>query len=358
MKKKHGPMVFEGWNGPGKRDGVIEPLHPAEDGLHIDPRKRGEYEWWYFDAHLDTGHIIVVFFHASNPNPGMGGKSGVEIVLLRPDGKKTRKFIPCGKKDFIASREKADVRCGENRLTVEHPPEGLPVYRIHVEDKDISCHLTFRASINGWKPGSGQSRFGGMGYFAWVVPCARASVEGTIADGTRTLKVTGIGYHDHNWLNFPFPRIITYWMWGRIYSDNYTVSYAYIQCNARMGNYAVKVLMAAREREIILSTGEFDFISENFRYNDGARHRYPEKLTIQIPGEFEAKLSVARVLEAENMLDNFGPLLKFIAKNLLRLRPGYFRLASDFELLISHNGQTARETGTTLHEFVLFAPVE
>ena len=72
-------IVIEGWTGPGRRDSVIEPLKPVDDALHMD--KRGMYEWWYFDAHLDNGYTIVVFFHASNPNPGLTGKTGMEIVL-------------------------------------------------------------------------------------------------------------------------------------------------------------------------------------------------------------------------------------------------------------------------------------
>ncbi len=39
---------------------------------------------------------------------------------------------------------------------------------------------------------------------------AKASVEGEIIDEGNNLKVSGIGYHDHNWLNFPFERIIKY----------------------------------------------------------------------------------------------------------------------------------------------------
>ena len=99
-----GALVKEGWTGPGRRDAVVTPLAPEEDGMHIDTRRKGTYEWWYFDAHMETGQTLVVFFYAANPNPGAGGKPGIEIVLLRPDGRKSQKFVPCSKSDFIASR--------------------------------------------------------------------------------------------------------------------------------------------------------------------------------------------------------------------------------------------------------------
>ena len=358
MIDKGSPLVREGWTGPGRRDSTIQPLRPEEDGLHIDIHRKGMYEWWYFDAHLETGHTIVVFFHAANPNPGKGGKSGIEFVLLRPDGSRLQSFIPYSKSGFIASRDRADVKVGENYLQVRQLPGELPVYEVYVKEKDLGCHLTYRAEVNGWKPGTGISHFGDMGYFAWVVPFAKASVEGTITDGNRTLEVTGTGYHDHNWLDFQFPRIIDYWMWGRIYSQHYTVSFAFIQCNAKMDNHAVKVLMLADGKEVVLSTGEFDFLKEDFEYNSKAKHSYPKKLIIRVPDELEVNLSVRDILESQDMLTYFSLPVRFIAKYLLRLRPGYFRLASDFEIEVINEGGTSKETGTALHEIVLIRSAE
>ena len=144
----------------------------------MDFSKRGMYEWWYFDAHLDSGHVLVVFFHASNPNPGREGKSGMEIVLLRPVGKRVQKFIPYDKSRFSAARDKPEVTIGGNTLRVEQQEGELPVYEIDVQERELGCHLIYTAEINGWKPGTGLSHFGNLGFFGWVIPFARASVEG------------------------------------------------------------------------------------------------------------------------------------------------------------------------------------
>jgi hypothetical protein len=352
------PKVIEGWTGPGRRDGQIKPLQISEDGLHIDTGKRGMYEWWYFDAHLDSGHTLVVFFHASNPNPGRTGKTGIEIILLRPDGKRIQKFIPYSKSDFTAARDKPEVTIGSNTLRVEQQDDEMPVYEIFVSEKELGCRLIYRAEVNGWKPGTGLSHFGDLGSFGWVVPFARAAVEGTITDGGETIQVSGTGYHDHNWLDFPFQSIINYWMWGRIYSQNFTISYAYIQCNEKVDNHAVKVLMLAEGQEVVLSTGEFDFHQADFAYNPSAKHHFPEQITINAPGEVDAILKMKKVLEAQDMLENFNPVLRFLAKNILRIKPGYFRLVSDFELEVIRDGGSVKETGTTLHEIVIFRPIQ
>lgn len=350
--------VTEGWTGPGRRDVLIERLNPKDDGLHTDLGKRGTYEWWYFDAHLENGHTIVVFFHASNPNPGLEGKIGIEIVLLRPDGKRNQKFFPYNKSDFAAVQDKPEVRIGKNTIRVTQRDSELPVYEIDVKEKGLGCHLKYTAEVNGWKPGTGLSNFGEMGFFGWVIPFARASVQGTITDGDRTILVTGIGYHDHNWLNFQFQKIINYWMWGRIYSENFSVVYAYIQCNDRADHHTVKVLMLAEGQEVILSTGEFDFIKEEFEYNAQAKYQFPRKIVLSAPDKLVATLNVKKVLEAQDMLENYHPFLRFIAKNILRLKPGYFRLASDFELEVRRGEEITKEAGTTLHEIVLFKPAE
>ncbi|HME54844.1 MAG TPA: hypothetical protein VKM55_21750 [Candidatus Lokiarchaeia archaeon] len=359
MKEIRSPLVKEGWTGPGNKDGVITPTVLTDDALHIDVGKKNQYEWWYFDARLESGHTLVAFFYAANPNPGpTAGKIGVELVLVRPDGLKTQIFIPYKKTEFSASREQADVKIGKNFLVIDNSKGDLPVYIIHVDEAKLGFDLTYTAAVNGWKPGTGLSEFGNLGYFAWVVPFVRASVQGTVRDGDQQLDVMGVGYHDHNWLNFSFQSIIDYWMWGRVYSENYSMSYAFIQCNKKVDNHAVKVLMLAKGKDVILSTGEFEFLKKDFEFNGRAKHSFPREITIRVPGEMEATLRVEKILEAEDMLDRFPKILQFLAKNLLRLKPGYFRLQSTFDLEVQENGNQLKESGSTLHEIVLFKTAE
>jgi predicted secreted hydrolase len=349
--------VKEGWSGPGRSDGRIVPLTPADDGLHTDPAEKGTYEWWYFDAHLDGGYTIVAFFYASNPNPGNGRRAGVELTLLRPDGTKTQKFMPHPKSQIQASTNKADVTIGRNSLKCDCSGP-LPVYQLHLEGEGIGFDLIYRSLVQGWKPGSGYSNFEGMGYFAWVVPVPRAAVEGFVRDGEKTFEVRGVGYHDHNWLNFPFQQVIEYWMWGRLYSESFTASYAYIRCNPKLDNHTVKVLMLAKGQDAIMSTGEFEFIKGDFRFSSAAGYSYPRTLNLAIAGQLEIELEVQQVLEQVNMLENFNPLLRFLAGTILRIRPGYFRLLSTFRLRLIQNGKTLDEKGTAFHEIVAFKPTD
>ncbi len=349
------PHVKEGWNGPGRKDGVITPITPEDDALHIDVGKKNQFEWWYFDAHLNGGYTLVAFFYAANPNPGLDvGKIGVELVLLRPDGRKTQHFVKYKKSDFYASREKADVKIGQNYLEVEYSQDDLPTYRIHLDEGELGFDLVYHCEVVGWKPGSGFSHFADLGYFAWVIPFAKASVSGTVRDDDTIIEVSGVGYHDHNWLNFSFSSIIEYWMWGRIYSKTFTISYAFIQCNEKVDHHVVKVLMAAKGKDVILSTGEYDFSQEDFEYSSSAGHSFPRTIMINAPNVLTARLDVHRVLEAEDMLSAFSAPLRIIAKYILRIKPGYFRLDSNFKLTVDIGGKSDKEDGNTLHEIVTF----
>ena len=196
---KNNIKVREGWTGPGRRDEQIKPLQLSEDGLHIDMNRRGMYEWWYFDAHLDNGYTLVVFFYAKYPNPGLDqGKTGVEITLVKPNGNRVQKFIPYGKSDFTASRDRPEVTIGKNTLRVEKQEGELANYIIDINEEGLGCHLIYKAEVNGWKPGTGLSHFGDLGTFGWIVlkqERSQISKKSLVKNGFRPLPVFSIPMH-------------------------------------------------------------------------------------------------------------------------------------------------------------------
>jgi len=342
--------IIEAWLGPGRKDGQIKPIMAKDDALHIDMKKKGTREWWYFDARLDNGYTVVGFFRAKHERTG---KTGVEITIYKPDGEKIKNVIDYLHSDFKASKDTADVQIGKNYIKVDYSNKELPIYEIFIDEGEYGFHLKYTAKVYGWKPGNGYIEFGKSNQFGWVVALPRADVKGTIKVNNETVHVKGIGYHDHNWLNFNFAMIIDYWYWGRIYSENYTVIFAYIKCNKKMDNYPIQVLMLAKNESIILSTGEYELKEENFEFNDKVGNSYPKFLRFNVENQHKIILRVQEIIDAENLLYEFGPITRFLAKNLLKLRPGYFRLDSKFELNILFEGKSELEKGSTLHEMVI-----
>ena len=58
--------VIDEWSGPGEKDGTIVPITPRENAVNREASKSKFYgEWWYFDARLEDGHVVVGFLQAS-----------------------------------------------------------------------------------------------------------------------------------------------------------------------------------------------------------------------------------------------------------------------------------------------------
>jgi predicted secreted hydrolase len=342
--------IKEAWLGPGRKDGEIKPIQPKDDALHIDMEKKGTREWWYFDARLDNGYTVVGFFRAKHER---SGETGVEITIYKPNGEKIQNVIDYLHSDLRASQDIPDVQIGRNYIKVDYSNKELPTYEIFLDEGEYGLHLKYTATVKGWKPGKGYIEFGKANQFGWVIALPRADVEGTIKINNETIQVKGIGYHDHNWLNFNFAMIIDYWYWGRIYSENFTVVFAYIKCNKRMDNYPIQVLMLAKNESVFLSSGEYELTQENFEFNDKAGNKYPKILKFNIGNQHEITLNVQELIDADNLLLELGAITRFFAKNLLKLKPGYFRLNSKFQLNMLHEGKSYIENGSTLHEMVI-----
>ena len=342
--------IKEVWLGPGKKDGIIRNFKPENDGLHIDMNKRGNFEWWYFDARLDNGYMAVGFFRAKHERTG---KTGVEITIYKPNGDKIQKIFDYKHSDLIATKDNANVQIGKNYIKVDYSNERFPEYEIFLDEDDLGMHLIFNPIVPGWMPGEGFTDFGKMGQFGWAIAIPRADVKGKIKVENQEIEVKGIGYHDHNWITFNLVRVVDYWYWGRIYSDNFTCIYAYIKCNKKMDNYPINILMVAKGQDVIHSTGEFELIDKEFVYNEKAGNKYPKSLTFILSEKQTISLNVQKIIDADNLLFELSPVFRFLAKNVLRIKPGYFRLKSEYLIDFLYKGSTYKEKGDTLHEMVI-----
>lgn len=345
--------VVEIWTGPGERDEVIVPLKPEENASH-HAETRNFFEHWYFDTRLEDGHVVVGFLQ---PAELITKKPGVELHVYKPSGEKLSVTRAYKDADVRASETKCDVWVGDNHAYAEHPADGgLPVHHLHISEGDMEADLVFRSEIPGWKPGGGRTNYGDKEFFAWVVPAPRARVEGSVRIGKETLKASGIGYHDHNWGVGDMRRIISYWYWGRIYAEDFTLLYANVMTRKRFGNACSTPLMLAHGDKVLLSTGEMSLLGSNPVFNDVANREYPSSVAIEVPGSVRLRLDVRDVIDAHNLLLDVSPVFgnRAVGRIANRLigRPGYFRFNSDFTLHVEHDGQSYDRTGTTLHEMV------
>jgi predicted secreted hydrolase len=344
--------VIDEWLGPGEKDGEIIPVSMVENAVHREP-SRFYGEWWYFDARLEDGHVVVGFLQASEL---MSRKPGIELHVYKPSGEKISVVKKFPISQLRTSDEKCDVWVGDNHCYVEWPEKGdLPTHHLHIAEEGMEADLTFTSEVPGWKPGKGMTKYGDRGYFGWLVPAPRARVEGTVKFEGKTLQAKGIGYHDHNVVTADARRIISYWYWGRLYTDDFTLLYAYVRTKKRFANVASKPLMVAYKDKVILSSGEMVLTESGTVFNDEANRTYPTKLELDIPDQVYLRLDVQRIIDCNDLLKEINPvIMNSLTRKLVNkfMRPGWFRFESDFTLRVQHDGRTFEETGTTLHEMV------
>lgn len=345
--------IVEVWNGPGRRDAVLTEVQPHHNGFHPAASKLA-FEHWYFDAHLDTGHVVIGFLIRRRPEDLPWSRPWVEMIVYAPDGTRRQVSRRYPHSATAFSPDACDVRIGANTARTEHT-DGLPTHHLRMREDGVAFDLRFHNEVPGWMPGKGETRFGTADSFGWMVGAPRAVVRGSIElDGVRH-EVTGRGYHDHNWGVGDMKKIIERWHWGRLYVEDYSLLYASVLTQQRAGGHEISPLMLAHDTEIVLSTGETELTEGPARFDATAGRTYPEWIELRVPGELELRLEVSRVIHAHDLLDDLPVVRARPIKPLVRRlvgHPGYFRFESAFELTVRTGAGTETRSGTTLHELV------
>lgn len=183
----------------------------------------GDNEVWYFDANMEDGTKIVIGFRpkalekmnldSDSPN--------VNIVVTTPDGRDLRDF------HYFADKESStgvgngcDLKYG-----VDTAKGDFKQYDVHVEPiNGIGADLHYEALVEPFRQGTAIVAFGDndeLHHTDLSVP--KNVVTGTIYYDGKVHEVKGVGYHDHQWMNASPMALYHHWLWGRMYTDKYTV---------------------------------------------------------------------------------------------------------------------------------------
>ncbi len=232
-----------------ERFGITRQIQLFEDGLRTEPSRRGHYEWWYFDAHLDDGSkLVVTFFTKDAASPGTGLKPQVVIDLDLPDGHSVHRIATFDAREFQASAERCDVRIGGNRFVGD-----LHEYRITAEIDGLAIEVRLTGETEPWRPHTGHIVYGEdeQDYFAWLPSVPHGTVSATYRVDGRETTTSGHGYHDHNWGNVSLPQVVNNWYWGRGQAGPYTFITAYIVAEKKYGYAPIPVFMLAEDGKVI-----------------------------------------------------------------------------------------------------------
>lgn len=319
----------------GREEGSGANPEAWEDGMRTDGLE-GSFEWWYFDAHMDDDSTaIVTFLTRAMDQINAPLSPFITITIIRPDGSIIHDGNTYHPSEFRASKNTCDVAMGEN------------FFRGDLHDYEISAKgasgtevaLHFSRVAPSWRPGTGIIRDTAEKnkYFGWFVAIPSGDVTGTLTYDGVAHRVTGRGYHDHNWGNVFPGELFGAWTWGRLFADEYTM--IFVQMTSRDGDQKMPFSYLARGENILMGKTNPEItmtpIGNSQKWAVGDANFGSAELTIA-PAKTVTQGNLSRSVPSD------GP------------QPWYQRFLSDFVLRIQEAGGAETKTGIAISESVYF----
>jgi len=329
---------------------------PWEDGARTDNR-RGTYEWWYFDAHLDDGSsLVVVFMNKDLAAPDDPLTPTIRINLDLADGRSYEKIVTYPPESWEASTSEADVRIGENRFSGD-----LHTYRIRATVEEISVDVTLVGEVPAWRPQTGFLLYGPERdkEFAWLPSVPEGAVTASYRIGDESHETTGIGYHDHNWGNVSLVKIVHDWYWARGQAGPYSVIASLVTAHERYDYTELPIFMLARDGEVIADDSRrvrFEALETYTDENTGKPVATKTRYTYAGDDDERWIVTFTRDhdLATSRMLDNIhGP--KRVLAQLARFDGAYLRFTGTLDIERCHGDALAeKHSSTAIWELMYF----
>lgn len=118
-------------------------------------------------------------------------------------------------------KDKCDIKIGPHTVAGDFKD-----YSIHIDHiADVAADLHFHALVKLFRQGNtGIITMGDHDEYHYTdLNVTKNAVTGTLTYNGKTHEVTGLGYHDHQWGNISPIVAWHHWLWGHLYTKNYTV---------------------------------------------------------------------------------------------------------------------------------------
>ncbi|WP_349428894.1 hydroxyneurosporene dehydrogenase [Microbacterium sp. LWS13-1.2] len=308
--------------------GLSRTIQRWEDGARTDNRA-GTYEWWYFDAHLADGSVLVIVFQNKDftvPRTALDPLIRFELTL--PDGRQVDRIVRFNPAEWSAATDHADVRIGAgNRFSGD-----LHEYRISVDLGDVSADVVITGEVPAWRPETGIMLFGERQdhEFGWLPSVPQGQVTASYTVDGKTTETTGVGYHDHNWGNAALPSLIHNWYWARGQAGPFSVIASYITAAEDYDFNTIPLFLLAKDGEVVADddtkvTFDTEVVATDERTGkpvaDVTRYTYVDGDDTYVV-KFERRQTIA----SERLIDTLsGP--KKLAAKIARFDGAYLRFS-------------------------------
>lgn len=314
-----------------------------EDGARTDDSKN-QFEWWYFDAELDDGSLVVAYFY--------------KVHFLKDQFFIGFNYTSPQKEDFFRLKyfKSNEVSFQSDSCLVMMNKNlfagNLNKYSISLDPDDFDgfgFNLNLQSLVGPYRPQDGIIK-AGDDYFAWLAAVPNGDVDGTITINGKEKKIKGSGYHDHNWGNTPLQKLFKSWTWFRGKAGPYTVILAELNAVESRGGFDIPILFVADENQVLVDKfGNKELLTMK---NNLIEDYYPSKnepqfsnflisshdnVSVKISGnQIIDNIEIFKRLSLPAPLNLFKPAVNFAFRSS-GIDPFYTRFASSFVLKIDEN---------------------
>lgn len=330
------------------------PVELWEDAMR-DDFASGKVEWWYFDAILDDGSKIAACY-STKIQPFMS-QEGLHPCLTyhitTPEGKQlSRKVMRFKKGEVSLSKEKCDVRFGPHIFQGD-----LREYHIKAAPvKGLGFDVKLTSTTTPWRGETGYLGFEEHDekYFTWLCVVPSGKVEGTITIDGKERRITGTGYHDHQWGNTVQYEFLNHWFWGRQKAEKHNILVFDFIMNQHYEYIRIPLVFIEDEngKVIFESTDSVKCTVEKEFFQEACQTNFPE--VIHYGFEKDGKV-VDYVVRVKQELDgrNVYKQIPFFMRSMFQgTRPKYGRYLAEGTLSMTVDGvRQFCETSDFIYEF-------
>ena len=316
-----------------------------EDGARTDDLN-SQFEWWYFDAELDDGSLIVAYFYKVH---FLKDQYFIGFNYTSPEKEDFFKLKYFNKNEVSFQSDSCAVIMNQNSFT-----GNLETYNIKLNPNDFDNYgfnLNLNSLVGPYRPQDGIIE-AGSDYFAWLAAVPNGSVDGTVTINGKEKKIRGSGYHDHNWGNTPLQKLFKSWTWFRGKAGPYTVILAELNAVENRGGFDIPILFVADENSVLVDKfGNKELLTMK---NNLIEDYYPlrnepqfsnffisthDNISVKISGnEIIDNIELFKRLSLPIPLNIFKPAMNLAFKSS-GIDPFYTRFASTFVLKMGQNNE-------------------
>ncbi|SUB53115.1 Hydroxyneurosporene synthase (CrtC) [Nocardia brasiliensis] len=312
----------------GLSQGTVEAW---EDAFRTAEGGPGTYEWWYFDAHLNDGSILVIIFYTKGFNESRAKlRPKVSFRWDRPDGTRLKHSIATSAQEFYADVDNCDVCIGPAKMSA-----AVDEYRLTIHDGDFRAVITLARDTPSWRPATGHWLFDEdhQKKFAWLlaVPCGR--VTASLDIGGKVEYLQGVGYHDHNWGTVAMSHLLDHWWWAHTTIGDRTVV-VYDLITARKYGHIQLSTVLIMDGTNVIDDETIESTLSLYPQNSGAS-AIPDNFTIsyhQGPARARVTFHRRRVILHRRLIDQLTGARRLLAK-LIASQGAYWRFTGTAEML-------------------------